>query len=246
MARKPRFSLPGVPQHVIQRGNDRKPCFFANGDYRLYLDYLAEAANKFDCHVHAYVLMTNHAHLLVTPQSEHSIAHLMQRLGQRYVRAINTLYKRTGTLWEGRYKASLVDSENYLLTCMRYIELNPVRAGMVSHPAEYAWSSYRHNAQGMADPAITPHRLYQQLAASPQSRCTAYRGLFASCIEPEQLDEIRHTVKQELVLGSTSFKRQIECMLQRQVTEKPKGRPRKDQDSGEISGQRGIFGKNVL
>lgn len=246
MARKPRFVLPGYTQHVIQRGLDRQACFFTTEDYRAYLELLHEAAGKYGCHVHAYILMTNHVHLLVTQQQASGVSFLMQRLAQRYVRSVNRRYQRSGTLWEGRYKAGLVETDHHLLTCMRYIELNPVRAGMVSHPAEYAWSSYRHNAQGMADPAITPHRLYQQLAASPQSRCTAYRGLFASCIVTEKLDEIRHTVKQELVLGSTSFKRQIECLLQRQVTEKPKGRPRKDQDSGEISGQRGIFGKNML
>ena len=232
MARKPRFSLPGVPQHVIQRGNDRKPCFFANGDYRLYLDYLAEAANKFDCHVHAYVLMTNHAHLLVTPQSEHSIAHLMQRLGQRYVRAINTLYKRTGTLWEGRYKASLVDSENYLLTCMRYIELNPVRAAMVKHPAEYRWSSYRANAQLELDDMLIPHALYKRLGESPCECCAAYRALFKTHVNDADIDEIRGALNQELVLGSSRFKQDIEAMIARQVQPAVRGRPPKRNSGG--------------
>jgi len=142
MARKPRFTLPGYPQHIIQRGLNRRACFFAVEDYRLYLELMQEAADKYDCNVHAYVLMTNHVHLLVTPQQSLGVSFMMQRLAQRYVRAINRTYQRTGTLWDGSYKAGLVDTGRYLLTCMRYIELNPVRANMVSHPAEYAWSSY--------------------------------------------------------------------------------------------------------
>ena len=145
MARKPRFNLPGVPQHVIQRGNNREPCFYGDGDYQRYLGDLREAADRNDCRLHAYVLMTNHVHLLVTPMAEHGVTHLMQDLGRKYVRYINHNYQRTGTLWEGRYKSSLIDSEAYLLVCMRYIELNPVRAGMVQHPGEYRWSSYNGN-----------------------------------------------------------------------------------------------------
>lgn len=233
MARKPRIVLPGYTQHVIQRGLDRQACFFTAEDCLGYLELLHEAAEKYACHVHAYTLMTNHVHLLVTQQQASGVSFLMQRLAQRYVRSVNRRYRRSGTLWEGRYKAGLVETDNYLLTCMRYIELNPVRAGMVSHPAEFAWSSYRHNAQSMADPVVTPHPLYRQLAANPLSRCAAYRSLFTSCIEPEQLAEIRHTVNQELVLGSGPFKRQIERMLGRQTSEQPKGRPRKDQEGVE-------------
>ncbi len=128
MPRKPRFALPGVPQHVIQRGHNRGFCFFAEDDYRLYLDLLKEAADRNGCRIHAYVLMTNHVHLLATPAGAHGISHMMQHLGRKYVRCINSLYGRSGTLWEGRFKASLVDSDAYLLKCMRYIELNPVRA----------------------------------------------------------------------------------------------------------------------
>jgi len=146
MARKPRVFLQGVAQHVVQRGNNREPCFFAEADYQFYLECLAESATKYACQLHAYVLMTNHVHLLVTPENESSLSGMMQSLGRRYVRYVNHTYKRTGTLWEGRYKSSLVQSENYLLTCSRYIELNPVRANMVETPAEYRWSSYGHNA----------------------------------------------------------------------------------------------------
>ncbi len=232
MARKPRFSLPGVPQHIIQRGNDRKPCFFVHGDYRLYLDYLAEAAERFECQVHAYVLMTNHVHLLVTPLGENGIAHMMQRLGQRYVQSINATYHRSGTLWEGRYKASLVDSENYLLACMRYIELNPVRAAMVKHPAEYRWSSYRANAQQEADDLVVAHELYHRLGETSATRCEAYRSIFKTHVDDAVIDEIRGALNQELVLGSSRFRQNIEAMIGRQASPRPRGRPAKRNSVG--------------
>ena len=227
MARKPRFSLPGVPQHIIQRGNDRRACFFVGADYRKYLDYLAEAAERFECQVHAYVLMTNHVHLLVTPLGMHGIGHMMQRLGQRYVRAVNATYNRSGTLWEGRYKASLVDSENYLLTCMRYIELNPVRAAMVEHPAEYRWSSYRTNAQEEVDDLLVPHELYHRLGETVTVRCEAYRSLFRTHVDDSVIHEIRGALNQELVLGLSRFKQDIEVMTERQSSPRARGRPPK-------------------
>jgi putative transposase len=228
MARKPRFILPGHPQHIIQRGLDRQACFFTPADCQLYLELLQEAAASHECHVHAYVLMTNHIHLLVTPQHASGVSFMIQRLAQRYVRTINRTYRRTGTLWDGRYKAGLVDTERYLLTCMRYIELNPVRAHMVAHPSDYAWSSYRHNGQGEPDPVVTAHPLYRQLGPNQSTRSSAYQALFTPHIEPSLLNEIRHTVNHELVLGSGDFKRQIEAMLNRQTEEKPRGRPRKE------------------
>lgn len=148
MARQPRYVLPGQPQHVIQRGNNRDVIFVAEADYRFYLDKLKDACDRMGCEVHAYVLMTNHVHLLMTPYEENSLGRVMQSLGRRYVQYFNYRYRRTGTLWEGRYRATLIDAESYLLTCYRYIELNPVRAGMVSHPGDYPWSSYRSNALG--------------------------------------------------------------------------------------------------
>jgi putative transposase len=228
MARKPRFTLPGHPQHIIQRGLDRQACFFTPADCRLYLELLQEAAERYDCHVHAYVLMTNHIHLLATPQISSGISFMMQRLSQRYVRTINRACQRSGTLWEGRYKAGLVDTEPYLLTCMRYIELNPIRAQMITRPTDYAWSSYRHNGQGEPESVITHHPLYIQLGHGQAARCAAYRELFSTHIEPALLNEIRQTVNQELVLGSGAFKQQVEDMLGRQTQEKPKGRPRKE------------------
>ena len=192
---------------------------------------MQEAATRDECHVRAYILMTNHVHLLVTPQLDSGISFTMQRLSQRHVRTINKSYRRTGTLWEGRYKAGLFDTESYLLTCMRYIELNPVRGRMVSHPAEHVWSSYRHNGQGAPDSAITAHTMYMQLGYDPPTRCRAYCELFSSDIEPELLNKIRHTTNQELLLGSDVFKQQVGRMLNRQVAEKPMGRPRKTIDA---------------
>jgi putative transposase len=231
MARKPRFVLPGVPQHVIQRGNNREPCFYVEADYSRYLHILQEAAEKNQAAIHAYVLMTNHVHLLVTPGSPFSIMHMMQDLGRKYVRYINHTYKRTGTLWEGRYKASLVDSEAYLLTCMRYIELNPVRANMVEHPSAYRWSSYTVNANGEINHFIEPHPLYQSLGDTPTTRQHAYRELFRSHLEPDEVHQIRDALNQELVLGRDDFKDKIEKITQRQTTPKPLGRPGIEEES---------------
>jgi len=157
MPRKPRFYLPGMPVHAIQRGNNRQAVFFGDEDYRAYLSWLKLAGEKYDCHIHAYVLMTNHVHLLVTPGHRDSLGGLFQFVGRHYVAYINNRYERTGTLWEGRYKASLVEEERYLLTCYRYIELNPVRAGMVRLPEHYEWSSYQFNALGESNPLLKPH-----------------------------------------------------------------------------------------
>lgn len=148
MARLPRFVLTGHPQHIIIRGNNREPIFAADEDYRFFLDKLAQVVKKHPCDIHAYVLMTNHVHLLVTPYQENSIAKMMQSIGRHYVQYYNTTYRHTGTLWKGRYKASLIDSETYALLCYCYIELNPMRANMVQHPAAYPWSRYRANAMG--------------------------------------------------------------------------------------------------
>ena len=198
MSRKPRFTLPGVPRHVIQRGNNREPCFYAEQDYWRYLHDLKEAATHNQAAIHAYVLMTNHVHMLVTPGQPHSITHMMQDLGRKYVRYINHTYHRTGTLWEGRYKASLIDSEAYLLTCMQYIELNPLRGRMVSHPGEYCWSSYACNATGQPNPLVSPHPLYEALGNDAQQRQTAYRELFRMHMDHGQVHAIRKALNQEL------------------------------------------------
>lgn len=226
MSRKPRFQLVGVPQHVIQRGNNREPCFHGAEDCQRYLGDLHEAAGRNHCRLHAYVLMTNHVHLLVTPMQEHGMPHLMQDLGRKYVRYINHTYRRTGTLWEGRYKSSLIDSDAYLLTCMRYIELNPVRARMVEHPGEYRWSSYAANAQGQANPLLSAHPLYEELGSEPEARRQAYRELFRHHMDNDLLHAIREALNQELVLGRDDFKDRIAQMTARQTRPGAIGRPR--------------------
>jgi putative transposase len=227
MARKPRFGLSAVPQHVIQRGNNREPCFFAEADYQFYLECIRDAAERYQCAVHAYVLMTNHVHLLVSPEKHDSVPRFMQHIGRRYVQYINYAYRRSGTLWEGRYKASLVDVEQYLFTCYRYIELNPVRADMVRSPSDYRWSSYRHNALGMPDRIVTPHVLYTALAAEPSMRLAVYRELFRHQVDDEALQEIRTALNQEVVLGTERFREQIEKTLSRRARPGSRGRPRK-------------------
>jgi putative transposase len=233
MPRKPRFTLPGMPQHIIQRGNNREPCFLAEDDYQCYLTELSEVATKFDCKVHAYVLMTNHAHLLITPFTEQGISNLMQALGRRYVYYFNKTYRRTGTLWEGRYKSCLIDSEHYLLTCMRYIELNPVRAGMVRHPAEYTWSSYHFNAQSGKHAFLASHPIYTQLGKSTEQRLYAYRELFRNHMDDDIVHDIRNALNHELVLGQSYFKDKIEEMTNRPARLGQPGRPKVEEEAGE-------------
>lgn len=233
MPRKARFNLPGVPQHVIQRGNNREPCFFSETDYIRYLEDLQTAADKHQCQIHAYVLMTNHVHLLVTPFKDYGVSLMMQSLGRRYVKYINHTYQRTGTLWEGRYKASLVDSEMYLLTCMRYIESNPVRASMVEHPGDYMWSSYAANAYGRLSFNLKQHPLYRSLGKNSEQRQEAYRELFNIILDKESLHDIRDTLNHELVLGRSYFKDRVEKMTQRQVRLGQPGRPRIEEEEGE-------------
>ena len=217
MPRQPRFTIPGVPQHVIQRGNNRQPCFYTEEDYRYYLDVLKEAIQCNACELHAYVLMTNHVHLLVTPSTEFGLSHVMQDLGRKYVRYINHRYKRTGTLWEGRFKSSHVDSNDYLLTCMRYIEHNPVRAGMVAHPGEYNWSSFKTNAANKKNEIITMHPVYKELGKDSEKRCSAYRELFSLHLDDKQIHEIRDAINGQLVYGREEFKEKIEKTARRKT-----------------------------
>ncbi|MBV2093395.1 MAG: transposase [Candidatus Thiodiazotropha sp. (ex Codakia orbicularis)] len=232
MPRKPRFNLIGIPQHVIQRGNNREPCFFSEQDYFRYLDDLTIASNKYGCKVHAYVLMTNHVHLLLTPTQEHGISNCMQALGRRYVRFINHKYQRSGTLWEGRYRSSLIDSDSYLLNCMRYIELNPIRAKIVTHPFEYKWSSYVSNALGKNNILVTAHPSYLALGHTPESRQSSYRELFRHQPDDHELREIRDTLNHELVLGRSWFKCMIEEMTNRRTCMGKPGRPRIEEEIG--------------
>lgn len=227
MARLPRFMLPGQPQHVILRGNNRSEIFCAEADYRFYLEKLQLACTTHGCAVHAYVLMTNHVHLLLTPQAEQSIPKAMQMLGRYYVQYYNYCYRRTGTLWEGRYKATLIDSEAYLLTCMRYIELNAVRAGMVAHPSAYPWSSYHHNALGQPKAFVTPHSEYRYLGKTEPERQAAYRQLFKHHLPEKRIAEIREATNKAWVLGNDRFKKRVQKQLERRVEAKARGGDRK-------------------
>jgi putative transposase len=230
MPRQPRPDLAGIAQHVVQRGIDRQACFFSVEDYRCYLTGLRQAASRYACHVHAYVLMTNHVHLLVTPEKVGAVSRMMQWLGRHYVGYVNARYRRTGTLWEGRFKSCLVDSERYLLTCYRYIELNPVRAGMVEQPHDYRWSSYHANALGEPHPMLVPHASYLELGVDAVSRQQAYRDLFREGLDEAQLAEIRAYVQQQRALGGPRFQSQIEAMLGRCARVRPAHRPVSSKD----------------
>jgi putative transposase len=225
MPRRPRIKLAGHPQHIVQRGINREPCFYAEEDYHTYLHWLHKSAADWHCVIHAYVLMTNHVHLLLTPETPEGPAKLMQAIGRRYVQYINTSYKRSGSLWEGRYKSSLVQEESYLLTCMRYIELNPVRADMVQDPSHYRWSGYRHNGLGQNDERIAPHPLYLALGPDAPTRQTAYRALFRSQLDDDAIADIRLTLNQSQPLGSDRFADRISAATGIRRAQKRRGWP---------------------
>jgi len=225
MPRRARLALPNVPLHIIQRGNNRQACFYADEDYRFYLDWLCEHAAKTGCQVHAYVLMTNHVHLLVSAERLEAPGALMKALGQRYVQYVNRTYRRSGTLWEGRFRSCVTQEEDYLLACQRYIELNPVRAGMVEHPAEYRWSSYRGNAQGEPDVLLKPHSLYLALGKDAASRVAVYRELFRYELESALVDEIRRATNGNYALGNAAFATQVSMALGRRAVPGKPGRP---------------------
>jgi len=225
-----------VPLHVIQRGNNRNACFFGDGDRRLYVQCLAAAAAKHACAIHAYVLMPNHVHLLVSPREGDGVAMMMQEVGRRYVRLFNETHRRTGTLWEGRYKAAMIDSQPYLLTCQRYIELNPVRAALVENPADYPWSSHRHTAYGLRDPLLTPHEIFMSLAQDAPARRAAYVALFADPIPVREVDRIREATNKGWPLGSEALIDQIETALGRPAKAPKRGRKSGGQKSDDLTG----------
>lgn len=238
MPRRARLALAGVPVHVIQRGNNRSACFFADEDYVLYLHHLSELAPKFGCHIHAYVLMTNHVHLLLTPKTATGASSLMKHLGQRYVQYVNRTYRRSGTLWEGRFRSCLAREERYVLACHRYIEMNPVRAEMVKHPRYYKWSSYRVNAEGLPSNLISAHTHYLALGNTAQQRQEAYKALFRTDVDEEILRQIREATNGNYALGSTRFQAQVEETLGRRAIRGEAGRPRSQSDAL----TRGLFG----
>ena len=231
MARENRACPAGVAQHLIQRGNNRQPCFGGTEDFKAYAHWLREAAERFRVAIHAWVFMTNHVHLLATPATEDGISRMMQHLGRRYVRYFNHVHGRTGTLWEGRLEACLVQDTAYLLHCYRYIELNPVRAGMVSDPADYPWSSYRVNALGLESDLCTPHEIYCALGQGAE-RLAAYRGLFAAHVDDEPIADIREATRRGHALGDQQFAREMEARTgMRLRTGKPG--PKAKEEAGE-------------
>jgi putative transposase len=217
MARLPRLFAPGCAQHIIQRGNNRQACFFDVADYAVYLDKLKEYADKFHVAIHAFVLMTNHVHLLVTPEDERGAPKMMQSLGRYYVRYINSTYQRSGTLWEGRYKSTLVDSELYLLIVYRYIEMNPVRAFMVHHPADYPWSSYQCNGLGKDIELIVPHSSYMELGSSALRRRASYIALFTDILADTVVENIRVSTNKGWALGGSRFISEIDGAVNRRA-----------------------------
>ncbi|MEX0902101.1 MAG: transposase [Pseudohongiellaceae bacterium] len=215
MTRQRRMFLAGVPSHVIQRGNNRNACFFNEQDYLFYLKFLGDACLRYNVSLHAYVLMTNHIHLLMTPADDGATSRVMHSLGTRYVQYINKRYRRSGTLWEGRPKDSLIDTRNYLLACYRYIELNPVRAGMTRHPGEYRWSSYWAHAFGRNDPLIKDHDEFLALHPDHESRQRCYRELFTEEFPIALLNKIRGAASCSRPLGNARFIQQVEAASNR-------------------------------
>jgi putative transposase len=210
MARLPRFDLAGIPQHLVQRGNNRLPCFLDDEDRQRYLQCLRHGLLRFGCRLHAYVLMSNHVHLLLTPDEAGAVSRLVHTFSRNYAGLFNGRHGRTGTLWEGRYKACLVDSGSYFLACSRYIEHNPVRARMVAEPGDHPWSSYAANADGRVDTLLTPHPEYLALGSDAAARASAYRMLFADALPGDLVEEIRGYLQQQKVLGTDRFRSWVE------------------------------------
>ncbi|HEY5734534.1 MAG TPA: transposase [Gammaproteobacteria bacterium] len=227
MPRRARVYIPGLPYHIVQRGNNREACFIEPENYQFYLDLWRELSIHYHCQVHAYCLMTNHVHFLVTPKSKSAISDTMKVVGSRYAAYINRNYARTGTLWEGRHRSSLVQTERYLLTCMRYIELNPVRAGMVERPEAYRWSSYGFNAYGDAG-WLHRHERYMSLGASSDERCFAYRELLRTHLNGQDIHLIRKAAHYCQPVGDDRFRQQIEQRYGIRIGQMRRGRPRKE------------------
>lgn len=223
MPRQSRLVVPGQSLHVIQRGHNRSPVFFDEDDYGIYLRCLSEASRTHRCDIHAYVLMTNHVHLLLTPSDHDSVAKVMQSVGRRFVQYINSRYGRTGTLWDGRYKSTLIHSDRYLLKCSHYIELNPVRAGIVIHPGAYKWSSYQSNANGLPDQLLVAHPVYLALGETPSVRQQNYRSLAEDNLDDATLETIRNATNKGWPLGDEKFKNNLEAALKRRLRPLPRG-----------------------
>ncbi|MFZ4478338.1 MAG: REP-associated tyrosine transposase [Rhodoferax sp.] len=225
MARLPRLTLPGYPHHVIQRGNNRQAIFASGADYRVLLDLLTENAARFGVAIHAYVLMSNHFHLLLTPGATDGLPQLMQAVGRSYVRYFNAAQKRSGTLWEGRYKSTLIQTDRYLLACMAYIDLNPVRAGLVAQARDYPWSSFGHYAGQRTDSFITPHALVWELGNTPFAREAAYAELVQAGVSHGHQTALTDSALRGWALGEPDFVADLQKRTERRVTKSVAGRP---------------------
>jgi putative transposase len=227
MARLPRLAIAGLPHHVIQRGNNRQLIFRDAEDHIHYLQCLREAAAEHGLAIHAYVLMPNHVHLLVTPAEDASLARVMQSLGRRYVRWFNDRYGRTGTLWEGRFRSAVIESERYLLACSRYIELNPVRAGLAPDPASFPWSSHAHHVGRRVDPIVSDHAVYWALGNTPFDRQAQYRSIFDHPTDEAFMSRLRDGTNRGWALGDENFLAALRVAPGRPLAPKPRGRPKK-------------------
>ena len=225
MSRQPRLTVPGYPHHIIQRGNNRQPIFTDRADYELLLDLLAEHARTQRVALHAYVLMSNHFHLLATPDTQEGVPALMQAVGRSYVRQFNRRHGRTGTLWEGRYRSTLIQAERYLLACMVYIDLNPVRAGMVADPAAYPWSSHAHYAGRRVDRLVTPHGLWWELGNTPFAREAAYAELVRTGLSDAQQRALTDSVLGGWALGEADYVTDLQVRTARRLVRSKAGRP---------------------
>ena len=225
MHRRSRMYLPGFTYHIVQRGNNRQTCFFEDGNYLLYLQLMREVIPRYGADLHAYCLMTNHVHLLISPERDDSISNIMKVVCSRYAQYVNRKYSRTGSLWEGRHKASAVDTENYLLKCYRYIECNPVAARMVERPEEYLWSSYRVNALGDDDDLVSPHKVYSLLGKTPESRRCQYRELFSSSLSEQDSISFRRATHYSMPIGSDCFIETVSAEVGRHLGYMSRGRP---------------------
>ena len=225
MARLPRLTVPGYAHHIIQRGNNRQAIFASTADYELLLDLLHEHAHKQQVAVHAYVLMSNHFHLLATPETAEGIPQMMQAVGRRYVRNYNLRHQRTGTLWEGRYRSTLIQTERYLLACMAYIDLNPVRAGLVADPADYPWSSHQHYIGRRPDKLVTPHALYWEMGNTPFARDQSYTEMVRAGIGAEQQRALTDSALRGWALGEPDYVADLQRRTERRVAKAQAGRP---------------------
>lgn len=227
MPRKPRFFLPNIPVHILLRGNGRRVVFAEDSDRKAYLGWMKEASEKYKVDIHAYMLMDNHVHLLLSTKEPSHISKVMQHIGRKYVPYFNHKYEKSGTLWEGRFKGSMIESEQYLLCCYRYIELNPVRANIVNRPEEWKWSSYASNGYGEDDPLIKPHPLYLAIHKDKEKRINYYRGGFRQVLDAALINDLRSAVQTGTPLGNNKFKEEIEQLLGVKIGYAKRGRPKK-------------------